>query len=72
MLDSGAMYSFVHPRVVKSMYVEPLQGAASTVTVANGNQMLCRDVVELDLTFMVEGGDHQVVVHSHLYVLAVL
>ena len=69
MLDSGAVHSFVHPRVVKLMGVEPLQGAALTVSVANGNQVLCGDVVELDLTFLVEGGDRQVVAHSCLYVL---
>ena len=63
MLDSGTMHSFVHPRVVKSMGVEPSQGTALTVTVTNGNQVLCHDVVELD------GGDLQVVAHSCLYVL---
>ena len=57
MLDSGTMHNFVHPRVVKSMGVEPLQGAALTVTVTNGNQVLCHDVVELDLVFSVESGD---------------
>ena len=41
MLDSGTMHSFVCPRVVKSMGVEPSQGAALTVTMANGNQVLC-------------------------------
>ena len=69
MLDSGAMHSFVHPRVVKLMDVEPPQGAALTVTVANGNQVLCHDVVELDLISLTEGGDRQVVVLSCLYVL---
>ena len=69
MLDSGAMHSFVHPRVVKSMGVALLQGAALTVTMANGNQVLCQDIVELDLTFSAESGDRQVVVHSHLYML---
>ena len=39
MLDSGAMHSFVHPRVVKSMGVKPLQGVALTVTVTNGNML---------------------------------
>ena len=69
MLDSGTTDSFMHPRVLKSMGVEPSQGTALAVTVANGNQMLCHNVLELDLTFSVEGGDHQVVVHSCLYVL---
>ena len=69
MLDSGAMYSFVHPRVVKSMDVEPSQGAALTITVAKGDQVLCSDVVELDLAFLAEGGDHQVVAHLCLYVV---
>ena len=69
MLDSSAMHSFVHPRVIKLMGVEPSQGATLTVTVANRNQVLCSDVVELDLTFLVECGDCQVVAHPHLYVL---
>ena len=69
MLDSGAMQSFLHPRVVKPMGVKPLQGAVLTVTMANGNQVLCCDIVELDLTFLVEGRDRQVVAHSCLYVL---
>ena len=51
------------------MGVEPSQGAALTVSVTNEYQVLCRDVVELDFTFLVEVGDHQVVAHSHLYVL---
>ena len=54
MLDSGALHSFVHPRVVKSMGVEPSQGAALTVTVAYGNHVLCCDVFKLDLTFLAE------------------
>ena len=45
MLDRGATHSFVHPRVVTTMGVEPSQGAALTITVANGNQVLCHDVV---------------------------
>ena len=69
MLDSGTTHSFVHPRVVKSMDVEPLQGDALPVTMANGNQVLCHGIIELDLTFLVEGGDCQVVAHSCLYVL---
>ena len=69
MLDSGTMHNFVHPRVVKLMDVEPSQGAALTVTMANGNQVLCHDVVELDLTFSVNGSDHQVVAYSCLYML---
>ena len=40
MLDSGTMHSFMHPRVVKSMGVEPSQGAALTITVTNGNQVM--------------------------------
>ena len=54
MLDSSTMHSFVHPRFAKSIGLEPLQGAALTVTIANGKQVLCNDVVELDLTFLVE------------------
>ena len=62
-------HSFVHPRVVKSMAVKPLQGAALTVTFANGNQVLCHDVLERDLTLLVEDGDHQVTANSCLYVV---
>ena len=51
------------------MGVELSQGDALTVTMANGNKVLCRDVVESDLTFSAEGGDCQVVAHYHLYVL---
>ena len=40
-----------------------------TVTVANGSNLLCNDVHALDLTFIVEGGDHQVTVSLKLYVL---
>ena len=58
MLDSSATHSFVHPRVVKPMNVKPSQGAVLTVTVANGNQVLCCDVIELDLIFLAEVGDH--------------
>ena len=74
MLDSNTIHSFVHPRVVKLMGVEPTQGAALTVAVANGNQVLHHDIglswiiIKLDLSFSVEGGDRQVIVHSHLYV----
>ena len=69
MLDSGKIHSFVHPRVVKLMSVKPLQGAVLAAIVTNGNQMLCCDVIELDLTFSAEGGDCQEVPHSQLYVL---
>ena len=69
MLDSCAMHSFVHPRVVKSMGVESSQGAVLTVTMANGHWVLHHDIFELDLTFLAEGGDRQVEAHSCLYVL---
>ena len=69
MLDSSTTHSFVHPRVVKTMGVEPSQGAALTVTVAYRNQVLYGHIIELDLIFSFEGGDRQVVVHSCLYVL---
>ena len=69
MLDSGTKHSFVHPRVAKSMGVEPSQVAALTVTVTNGNQVLCCNILELDLRFLAEGRDHQVVAHSCLHVL---
>ena len=69
MLDSGAMHSFVHPRIVKMMEAQPSEGAVLTVTVANGSKPLCNDVRSLDLTFTAEGGDCQVTVSSQLYVL---
>ena len=69
MLDSGAMHSFVHPRIVQLMEAQPSEGAVLTVTVANGTKVLCNDVCMLNLTFMAEVGDRQVTVSSQLYVL---
>ena len=63
------MHSFVHPGVIKLIGVYLSQGAALTVTVANGNQMSCHDVLELDLIFSVEGRDYYIVMHSQLYVV---
>ena len=70
MLDSGAMHSFVHPRVVQITEVQPSESAVLTVTVANGNKATCHDVHMLDLRFTVEGGDCQVTISSQLYVLS--
>ena len=69
MLDSGAMHSFVHPRIVQSTEAQPSEGAVLTVTVANGTKVLCNDACMLDLTFTAEGGDRQVTVSLQLYVL---
>ena len=69
MLDSSATHSFVHPGIVQTAEAQPSEGAVLTVTVANGNKVLCNDVSALDLTFTVEGGDRQVTVSSQLYVL---
>ena len=69
MLDSSAMYSFVHPCIVQSKEAQPSEGAVLTVTLDNGRKTLCEDVRWLDLTFMVEGGDRQVTVSLQLYVL---
>ena len=69
MLDSGAMHSFVHPRIVQMMEAQPSEGAVLTVTVANGSKVLCNDVRTLDLMFTAEGGDRQVTVSSQLYAL---
>ena len=69
MLDSGAMHNFVHPRIVQSTEAQLSEVAVLTVAVANGSKALCHDVHTLDLTFMVEEGDHQVTVSSQLYVL---
>ena len=69
MLDSGATHSFAHPCIVPSMESQPSEGAALTVTVANGTKALFKDVRTLDLMFTVEGGDCQVTVASQLYVL---
>ena len=40
-----------------------------TVTIANGNKVLCSDVCNLELIFMGEGGDRQVVVNLKVNVL---
>ena len=69
MLDSCAMHSFVHPRIVQMTEAQPSEGTVLTVTVANGSKALCQDVHSLDLTFMVEGVDRQVTVPLQLYVL---
>ena len=69
MLDSGASHSFLYPCIVQSTEVQPSEGAVLTATVANGSKLLYNDVRALDLTFTVEGGDHQVIVSSQLYVL---
>ena len=69
MLASGATHSFVHPRIVQTVEVQPSEGAVLTVTVANGTKVLCNDVRALNLTFTVEGGDRQVTVLLQLYVL---
>ena len=69
MLDSGAMHSFVHPRIVQTTKTQPSEGAVLTVTVANGSKLLCNDVHMLDLKFTAEGGDRQVTVSLQLYVL---
>ena len=69
MLDSGAMHSFVHPRIVQLTEAQPSEGAVLTVTAANGTQVLCKDLCTLDLQFTAEGGDRQVIVSLQLYVL---
>ena len=69
MLDSGAMHNFVYPRIVQSTEVQPSEGAAITVTVANGSKVLCSFVCVLDLMFTAEGGDRQETVPLQLYVL---
>ena len=69
MLDSGAMHSFVNPRIVQTTEAQPSEGAVLTVTVANGTKVLCNDVHTLNLMFTVAGGDRQVTVSSQLYVL---
>ena len=69
MLDSGAMHSFVHPRIVQTTEAQPSEGAVLTVTVANASKALYNVVLTLDLMFMVEGEDRQVTVLLQLYVL---
>ena len=44
MLDSGAMHSFVHPRIVQLMETQLSEGAVLTVAVANSTKVLCKDV----------------------------
>ena len=41
MLDSAAMHSFVHPRIVQLTEAQPSEGTMLTVTVANGTKTLC-------------------------------
>ena len=62
MLDSGSTHSFVHPRVVRLIGVQPSEGAVLTATVDNGSKVLCGDVRNLDLMFMAEEGNCQVMV----------
>ena len=61
-LDSGAMHSFVHPRIVQSLEAQPSEGAVLTVPAANGSKVLYGDDCALDLMFTAEGGDCQVTV----------
>ena len=69
MLNSGAMHSFAHPRIVQSTEAHLSEGAVLAIVVANSSKALCKDVHVLDLTFTAEGGDCQVTVSSQLYVL---
>ena len=55
MLDNGAIHSFVHLRVVLMMYSILLKGAKLFVTVANGNQIVCDDIIVVGLTFLLGG-----------------
>ena len=57
MLDSGATHSFVHPSVVSSTSATTSKGVLLTVTVANGKQIVCNDVTEVDLVFSAQGGE---------------
>ena len=69
MLDSGATHSFIHPSVVCSMFETMSKGALLTVTVANGKQVECSEIAELDLVFQAQDGEHQVRTQAVLYVL---
>ena len=51
MLDSRAIHSFVYPSVVPSTSATTLKGALLTVTMANGKQVVCSDITEVDLVF---------------------
>ena len=69
MLDSGATHSFLHPRIVQLMEVQPSEGVMLTITVANGSKALYKDVRILNLMFTAEGGDCHVTVSLQLYIL---
>ena len=55
MLDSGAVHSFVHPRVVEQMSVAMSKGAKLTVTVVKGSTLVSDDLLEVGLVFTVQG-----------------
>ena len=67
MLDSRATHSFVHPNVVCLTSATMLNGALLTVTVANGKQVDCSEVMELEFTFQVQDGGCQVRTKVVLY-----
>ena len=45
----------MHPRVVSAASVATSKGVKLTVMVANGNQVVCDDVVETGLVFTAQG-----------------
>ena len=45
----------MHPRVVSAVSAASSKGVKLTVTVANGNKVVCDDIVETGLVFMVQG-----------------
>ena len=55
MLDSGAMHSFVHPRVVKQTSAAMSKGQKLTVTITNGSTSIADDMLEVGLVFTVQG-----------------
>ena len=68
-MDSGATHSFVHPSVVCLTSATTLKGAILTVTVANGRQVECCEVMELELMFQAQDGGRQVRTIAVLYML---
>ena len=69
MLDSVSTHNFIHPSVVCSTSATTLKGALLTVTVANRKWAECREIMELELSFLLQDGGCQVQTKAVLYVL---
>ena len=69
-LDSDAMHSFVHPRVIQQMFAAMSQQAKLTVTIANGSALISDDVLEAGLVLTAQGDSLSLVtMQAVLYIL---